>query len=181
MRCHRIAPARKELRNGSNKSEREPTSVRSTNYGIGHLIQAFRGTGRTFSSLRLTCIGCHALAASPPIGLLLERARSKLKAQYGFVEGENGFNCVSCGTHRRAFLSHGRREPSALPARPCTHKTRPDVRLSPKATELPRRNEMTRCANRDRCTAANSISIRSPRRRARECWPEDRDRVPWQS
>jgi hypothetical protein len=29
----------------------------------------------------------------------------------------------------------------------------------PKATELLRRREMTRCANRDRCTAANSISI----------------------
>src|SRR6266545_4143495 len=42
QRCgHRIAPARKELRNGSNKSEREPTSGRSTDYGSGHPVQAF--------------------------------------------------------------------------------------------------------------------------------------------
>src|SRR5215813_13038707 len=31
----RNAPVRKELRNGSNRSEREPTSGRSTNYGSG--------------------------------------------------------------------------------------------------------------------------------------------------
>jgi hypothetical protein len=43
------APARKEFRNGSNRSEREPTSAHSTKYGSVHLIPAFRGTGRTFS------------------------------------------------------------------------------------------------------------------------------------
>jgi hypothetical protein len=47
--CVGVAPARKELRSGPNKSEREPTSARSTNYGSGHLIPAFHGTGRTFS------------------------------------------------------------------------------------------------------------------------------------
>ncbi len=31
-------------------------------------------------------------------------------------------------------------------SRTCTHKTRPNVRFSPKATELPRGSEMTRCA-----------------------------------
>ena len=46
-RC--IAPARKELHNGSNKSEREPTNGRSTNYGRGHLVPAFRSIGRNFS------------------------------------------------------------------------------------------------------------------------------------
>src|SRR5262249_26545751 len=46
-----VAPARKELRSGPNKSEREPTSAHSTNYGSGHLIPAFHGTGRTFSLL----------------------------------------------------------------------------------------------------------------------------------
>src|SRR5262249_24758285 len=46
-----LAPACKELRSGPNKSEREPTSARSTNYGSGHLIPAFHGTGRTFSLL----------------------------------------------------------------------------------------------------------------------------------
>jgi hypothetical protein len=49
VRWHRIAPARKELRNGSNKSEREPTSGRSTDYGSGHPVQAFHDIGRTFS------------------------------------------------------------------------------------------------------------------------------------
>src|SRR5215472_9096327 len=49
----RNAPARKELRNGSNKSEREPTSGRSTNYGSGHLIRVFRDIGRIFSLLFL--------------------------------------------------------------------------------------------------------------------------------
>ena len=49
VRWRRIAPARKELHNGSNKSEREPTNGRSTNYGRGHLVPAFRGIGRNFS------------------------------------------------------------------------------------------------------------------------------------
>ena len=47
--CVGVAPACEELRSGSNNSEREPTSGRSTNYGSGHLIQVFHGTGRTFS------------------------------------------------------------------------------------------------------------------------------------
>ena len=37
-----IAPTREELRNESNKSEHDPTSDRSTNYGSGRLIRAFR-------------------------------------------------------------------------------------------------------------------------------------------
>ena len=49
--CVGVAPACKELRSGPNKSEREPTSARSTNYGSGHLSPAFHGTGRTFSLL----------------------------------------------------------------------------------------------------------------------------------
>jgi hypothetical protein len=50
-RWRRIAPARKELRNGSNKSEREPTSGHSTNYGSAHLVPASPDIGRTFSWL----------------------------------------------------------------------------------------------------------------------------------
>ena len=49
--CVGVAPACKDLRSGPNKSEREPTSARSTDYGSGHLIPAFHGTGRTFSLL----------------------------------------------------------------------------------------------------------------------------------
>jgi hypothetical protein len=44
-----IAPTRKDLRNTQNKSEGEPTSGRSTNYGNAHLIPISRGIGRTFS------------------------------------------------------------------------------------------------------------------------------------
>ena len=49
--CVGVAPACKDLRSGPNKSESEPTSARSTDYGSGHLIPAFHGTGRTFSLL----------------------------------------------------------------------------------------------------------------------------------
>ena len=51
LRWSRIAPAREELRNASNKSEHEPTSDHSTNYGNGHLIRVFRDIGRIFSWL----------------------------------------------------------------------------------------------------------------------------------
>jgi hypothetical protein len=47
----RVAPAHEEPRSGSNNSEREPTSCRSTDYGSGHLIQVFRDIGRIFSLL----------------------------------------------------------------------------------------------------------------------------------
>jgi hypothetical protein len=49
VRWRRVAPVRKEFHNGSNKSEREPTNGRSTNYGRGHLVPAFRSSGRNFS------------------------------------------------------------------------------------------------------------------------------------
>src|SRR5262245_52647388 len=89
----RNAPARRELRNGSNKSEREPTSGRSTNYESEHLIRVFRDIGRIFS---------FAVPPQPPVARwsFAERQRvQKRKTKYGFVEGENGFSCVSCGTH----------------------------------------------------------------------------------
>ena len=50
LRWSRIAPAREELRNASNKNEHEPTSDHSTNYGNGHLIRVFRDIGRIFLS-----------------------------------------------------------------------------------------------------------------------------------
>src|SRR5215469_8059572 len=51
--CVGVAPACKELRSGPNKSEGEPTSARSTNYGSGLLIRVFRDIGRIFSLLFL--------------------------------------------------------------------------------------------------------------------------------
>jgi hypothetical protein len=92
-RWRRNAPARKELRNGSNKSEREPTSGRSTNYGSGHLIRVFRDIGRIFSLLFL-------LSHPSPIGGPAEREVQKRKRNMVSSKAKNGFNCVSCGTHR---------------------------------------------------------------------------------
>ena len=62
MRSRGVAPVRKELRNGSSKSERESTSGRSTNYASGHLIRVFRDIGRIFSLLFLLS---HPGAAGP--------------------------------------------------------------------------------------------------------------------
>jgi hypothetical protein len=49
----RVAPAHEEPRSGSNNSEHESTSGRSTNYESGHLIRVFRDIGRIFSLLFL--------------------------------------------------------------------------------------------------------------------------------
>jgi hypothetical protein len=92
VRSRRIAPARKELRNGSSKSEHEPTTTRSTSYGSGHLIRVFHDIGRIFSLPFL-------LSHPSPVGHPLRGRVQKWKTEYGFVEGKNGFNCVSCGTH----------------------------------------------------------------------------------
>jgi hypothetical protein len=43
----------------------------------------------------------HCCSFSPsPVGHPLKKRVQKRKTEYGFVEGKNGFNCVSCGTHR---------------------------------------------------------------------------------
>jgi hypothetical protein len=89
----RDAPAHDEPHSGPNNSEREPTSGRSTKYGSGHLIRVFRDIGRISSLLFL-------LSHPSPVGHPLRRRVQKRKTLYGFVEGKNGFNCVSCGTHR---------------------------------------------------------------------------------
>src|SRR5262245_60470577 len=116
--CVGVAPACKELRSGPNKSEREPTSARSTNCGSGHLIPAFHGTGRTFSLLpshpldAASCsIDAPLVSCRRPLGLVLERQSSQAKD--GFVK--KGFNCVLCGAHRagdeRGRASFTKREP----------------------------------------------------------------------
>ena len=48
---------------------------------------------------------------------------------------------------------------SALPTRPRTHKIRLNVRFSPKATELLRANEMTRCATNRRHSLLGSDTL----------------------
>jgi hypothetical protein len=80
----RVAPARVEPRTGSNNSERESTSGRSTNYGSGHLIRVFRDIGRIFSSPFL-------LAHPSPIGVPAEREGSKTETEYGFAPGKKWF------------------------------------------------------------------------------------------
>jgi hypothetical protein len=102
----RDAPAHDEPHSGPNNSEREPTSGRSTKYGSGHLIRVFRDIGRIFSLPFL-------LSHSSPVGHPLRRRVQKRKTLYGFVEGKNRFNCVSCGTHRAFRQKRGPR-PSAV-------------------------------------------------------------------
>ena len=89
----RVAPARDEPRTGSNNSERESTSGRSTNYGSGHLIRVFRDIGRIFSLPFL-------LAYPSPIGHPQRGRVQKRKRNMVSPGAKNGFNCVSCGTHR---------------------------------------------------------------------------------
>jgi len=106
----RVAPARDEPRTGSNNSERESTSGRSTNYGSGHLIRVFRDIGRIFSLPFL-------LAYPSPIGHPQRGRVQKRKRNMVSPRAKNGFNCVSCGTHRggRAAARHSpKREPRGL-------------------------------------------------------------------
>jgi hypothetical protein len=88
-----FAPAHEEPRSGSNNSERESTSGRSTNYVSGHLIRVFRDIGRIFSLLFL-------LSRPSPVGQPLRGRRFKSgRRNMVSLKAKNGFNCVSCGTH----------------------------------------------------------------------------------
>jgi len=111
--CVGVAPACKELRSGPNKSEREPTSARSTNYGSGHLIPAFHGTGRTFSLLPSHPLDARVSQHRRPLGLVLERQSSQAKD--GFVESKKVsivFRAeLTAGDERAARLSPKTRTP----------------------------------------------------------------------
>jgi hypothetical protein len=85
-----FASSHDQPRSGPNNSERESTSGRSTNYGSGHLIRVFRDIGRIFSLLFL-------LSHPSPVGQPL---RGKGSRNMVSSKAKNGFNCVSCGTHR---------------------------------------------------------------------------------
>jgi hypothetical protein len=87
-----VAAAHDEPRSGSNNSERESTSGRSTNYESGHLIRVFRDIGRIFSLLFL-------LSHPSPIGHPLRGRVQNRKRNMVSSKAKNGFNCVSCGTH----------------------------------------------------------------------------------
>lgn len=121
----RDAPAHDEPHSGPNNSEREPTSGRSTKYGSGHLIRVFRDIGRISSLLFL-------LSHPSPVGHPRKRRVQKRKTLYGFVEGKNGFNCVSCGTHRAFRQKRGPRPTACLPC----HKGGVSVTLSRVPHEL---------------------------------------------
>src|SRR6516165_663770 len=116
--CVGVAPACNELRSGPNKSEREPTSARSTNYGSGHLIPAFHGTGRTFSLLPSHPLDAASRSMTPPWSRAWE---AKFPGQRWFRRIKKGFNCVSCGTHRGGRASRAsftpKREPRPSPPR----------------------------------------------------------------
>src|SRR5262249_52465421 len=99
----RAAPADDEPRSGSNKSERESTSVRSTNYGSGHLIRVFRDIGRIFSLLFL-------LSHPSPIGHLLRERVQTRKRNMVSSKAKNGFNRVSFETRRLSALRRAPRD-----------------------------------------------------------------------
>src|SRR5262249_34930933 len=88
-----------------NNSERESTRGRSTNYGSGHLIQVFHDIGRIFSLPFL-------LSHPSPIGHPLRGRVQKRERKMVSSKAKNGFNCVSCGTHRR--VDHSPNENPAL-------------------------------------------------------------------
>jgi hypothetical protein len=88
-----VAPPH-EPRSGSSSSAHESTSGRSTNYGSGHLIQVFRDIARIFS---LPFLLSHPVAHWSPA----ERTGSKAGRKMVSSKAKSGFNCVSCGTHRR--------------------------------------------------------------------------------
>jgi hypothetical protein len=100
---HHIAPAHKELRNGSSKSEREPPA--SVPQIPGADILAFLALGAPFHCT-LSNIGRRTLAPRPPIGLLVDRPHSTAQAKYRFVDGKKQFQSCFVRTHRRAFLIH---------------------------------------------------------------------------
>ena len=100
MRSRGIAPVRKELRNGSSKSERESTSGRSTNYASGHLIRVFRDIGRIFSLTLGASFHCSSFSATRrPLVTRCEGGVQKWKTQYDFVEGKKRFQLCFVGTH----------------------------------------------------------------------------------
>jgi len=88
-----FASSHDQPRSGPNNSERESTSGRSTNYGSGRLIQVFRDIGRIFSLLFL-------LNHPSPIGHPTRGRVQKRKRNMVSSKAKNGFNRVSCGTHR---------------------------------------------------------------------------------
>jgi hypothetical protein len=78
----RVAPAHEEPRSGSNNSEHDSTTDRSTNYGSGHLIRVFRDIGHIFSLLFLLTVARWSPA---------EKEGSKAEDENGFVEGKKRF------------------------------------------------------------------------------------------
>src|SRR5262244_876123 len=103
-----VAPPHEEPRSGSSSSAHESTSGRSTNYGSGHLIRAFRDIGRIFSLLFL-------LSHPSPIGHLLRSSVQSRSRNMVSSEAKNGFNCVSCGTFCRDEANCGVRSPTREP------------------------------------------------------------------
>jgi hypothetical protein len=71
-----VEEARKELRNGSSKSEHEPTPTRSTSYGSGQLIRVFRVRKPSRLPLRPEGSGWETRKARHRF---LRRARSKFQ------------------------------------------------------------------------------------------------------
>jgi hypothetical protein len=116
--CVGVAPACKELRSGPNKSEREPTSARSTNYGSGHLIPAFHGTGRTFSLLPSHPLDAASRSIDAP---LVSCLRGKVPRPKMVSSNQKRFQlCFVRNSPRRTSeprVFHPKREPRPSPPR----------------------------------------------------------------
>src|SRR5262249_50799438 len=128
--CVGVAPACKELRSGPNKSEREPTSARSTNYGSGHLSPAFHGTGHTFSLLPSHPLDAASCSIDAP---LVSCLRGKVLRPKMVSSNQKRFQlCFVRNSPRdeRAGRPSPKREPRPSPPRSparMTHRVRPST------------------------------------------------------
>src|SRR5262249_7895009 len=118
----RVAPAHDGPRSGPNSSKRESTSSRSTDYASGNLIRVFRGIGRIFSLL-------FPLNHPSPVGHQLMGKVQNRKTEYDFVEGKNGFICVSSGTFTRCPSPKREPRPRGSGARLRFDNASPDKRF----------------------------------------------------
>jgi hypothetical protein len=114
------APARDELRTASNRSEHEPTSVRSTRCGSGHPIRAFRGTGCTFSWLQASPCAKSApgrLDRAPGVG----EAGGTLRKEQCLTRLPQHCECLPDGEHNAMIRPHATTFPSGCRVAAFTH------------------------------------------------------------
>src|SRR5262249_20078069 len=93
---------------GRTKANVNPPAAVPQLTGADTQSQLSVATGAPFHSC-VSCIGYHALAASTPIGLLIEKYVQPCRPNIVSTKSKSGFTCVSCGTH-----PGGRGEPRVI-------------------------------------------------------------------